>query len=340
LIKKDGETAEMNIFGERILIVLTAFLLDFMLGDPHAVFHPVQGIGALITLLEKGLTDVFRLRWEKGEDKLKKRTAGALLTVLVCAAVLLAVISLLFMAGTLHPSQKLILSVLLAYQGLAARSLERESRKVYAALKENDLPAARQAVSMIVGRDTEKLDEAGVTKAAVETVAENCSDGVIAPLFYLFLAGVPGLWLYKAVNTMDSMIGYKNDRYEWFGTAAARLDDLLNLIPSRLAGLLICLAAYPAGLDEGNAFRIWRRDRLRHKSPNSAQTEAAAAGALSVQLAGDASYFGKTVRKPTIGDPIRPVEAEDIVRMNRLMYAASVMALVLGCLAILPAALL
>ena len=176
---------------------------------------------------------------------------------------------------------------------------------------------------MIVGRDTKPLSEAGITRAAVETVAENASDGVIAPLFYLAIGGPLLGWLYKAVNTMDSMVGYKNDRYLHFGRAAAKLDDLVNLIPSRLAALLLIVSAYLLRYDGKNAYRIWRRDRRNHKSPNSAQTESACAGALGLRLAGDAWYFGKLVPKPYIGDEIHPIEPQDIRRVNRLMYGAA-----------------
>ena len=184
---------------------------------------------------------------------------------------------------------------------------------------------------MIVGRDTERLDETWVAKAAVETVAENASDGVIAPLIFLAIGGAPLGMVYKAVNTMDSMVGYKNDRYLWFGRCAARLDDLVNFIPARLAGLLMCLGAGFSGFDGPNALRIFRRDRKNHKSPNSAHTEAAAAGALHIQLGGPNYYFGKLVDKPAIGDADHPVEPLDIVRVNRLMYATAFLALVLCC---------
>jgi adenosylcobinamide-phosphate synthase len=208
--------------------------------------------------------------------------------------------------------------------------------KVYRELKEGTLESARKAVSMIVGRDTEVLDETGVTKAAVETVAENFSDGVIAPMLYAAIGG-PVLGLtYKAINTMDSMVGYRNDRYMWFGTAAAKLDDLVNYIPSRLSALLLIAASDVSGsdYDASRAFRIWKRDRANHKSPNAAQTESAAAGALGLQLAGDAQYFGKTVKKPFIGDKTREVEPYDIVRMNLLMNAAALIGFIL-CMAII-----
>ena len=201
---------------------------------------------------------------------------------------------------------------------------------VYRELTKPDLPAARIAVSRIVGRDTQALTAEGVTKAAVETVAENASDGVIAPLLYMLLGGAPLALTYKAINTMDSMVGYKNTQYLYFGRAAAKLDDIANYLPSRIAALLWVAAAALTGNDARSAWRIWRRDRRNHASPNSAQTESACAGALNVQLAGPAYYFGEYYPKPTIGDAVRPIEPEDIRRANRMMYAESLLALALG----------
>ena len=203
---------------------------------------------------------------------------------------------------------------------------------VYARLEEGDLPAARKAVGRIVGRDTAALTEEGVTKAAVETIAENASDGEIAPLFWMALGGAPLALCYKAVNTMDSMVGYRNERYQYFGTAAAKLDDLANWLPARLSALLFLLLAPLAGMNGKGAWKIWRRDRRKHASPNSAQTEAAMAGILGVQLAGDAYYFGELHKKPTLGDDLRPIQPEDIPRANRLMLLAS------GAAALLAAA--
>lgn len=216
------------------------------------------------------------------------------------------------------------------YQILATKSLKVESDRVYIALKDKGLEAGRKAVSMIVGRDTQNLTEEGVTKAAVETVAENTSDGVIAPLFYMLIGGAVLGFTYKAINTMDSMVGYKNDRYQWFGTAAAKLDDVVNFIPARVSAVLMIAASYLTGMDGKNAARIFRRDRFNHKSPNSAQTEAVMAGALDVQLAGDAWYFGKLHKKPTIGDPVREMELLDIRRSHKLLYGTAMLGLILG----------
>lgn len=216
------------------------------------------------------------------------------------------------------------------YQIFATKSLKVESDRVYIALKDKGLEAGRKAVSMIVGRDTQNLTEEGVTKAAVETVAENTSDGVIAPLFYMLIGGAVLGFTYKAINTMDSMVGYKNDKYQWFGTAAAKLDDVVNFIPARVSAVLMILAAYLTGMDGKNAVCIFRRDRFNHKSPNSAQTEAVMAGALDVQLAGDAWYFGKLHKKPTIGDPVREMELLDIRRSHKLLYGTAMLGLILG----------
>ena len=233
-------------------------------------------------------------------------------------------------AAKIHPLLGLALQMFWCAQALAARDLVRESMNVYRELQRGDLPAARKAVARIVGRDTQNLTAEGVTKAAVETVAENASDGVIAPLLYMLIGGAPLALTYKAINTMDSMLGYKNERYLYFGRCAAKLDDAANWLPSRLAALLWVCAAALTGSSAAGAWRIWRRDRCNHASPNSAQTESACAGALGVQLAGPAYYFGEYYDKPTIGDALRPVEPKDILRADRMMYAESLLALVLG----------
>lgn len=319
---------------DRIIVIAAAFLLDMICGDPHWLWHPVQGIGLIIKYVEAFLRRVFRINAEREADKIRKRVAGVIMVILVIVISLVPVCLILYLAGRINRYVRLGVEIIICYQMLAARSLCVESMKVYYALRDGTIEDARTAVSMIVGRDTASLNEEGVTKAAVETVAENTSDGVIAPLFYMALFGVYGAFVYKAINTMDSMTGYKNDHYIYFGTCAAKLDDIANFIPARLGALLMVAASYLTGLDGKGAWRIFKRDRYNHASPNSAQSEAVCAGALSVELAGDAYYFGKLYKKKTIGDHIRDICPEDIRRANKLMYVTSILMVVL-CIAVI-----
>lgn len=247
------------------------------------------------------------------------------MVLIVLVSVVIVSSFLLLAAYQIHPYVGMAVESLMTYQILAVKCLKVESMKVYHCLKESNLGRARTAVSMIVGRDTKCLNEEGVAKAAVETVAENTSDGVVAPMLYLAAGGPILGFLYKAVNTMDSMVGYKNEKYLYFGRAAAKLDDFVNFLPARISALLMIAASYLSGRDFSGkgAWNIYRRDRRKHASPNSAQTESVCAGALSIRLAGDASYFGKTIKKPYIGEALRKVEYEDIKRANRLMYVAA-----------------
>lgn len=302
---------------------ITGFLLDFIFGDPVWLYHPVRVIGNFISFGEKTLRKIFR-KTPGGE-----LAAGAVLWFLTAGLSFLIPFAVLAGAQMLHPVLRFLIESFWCYQILAARCLVNESGKVYDRLKENDLPGARKAVSMIVGRDTENLTVEGVTKAAVETVAENTSDGVTAPLLFLILGGVPLGFLYKAVNTMDSMLGYKNEKYLYFGRFPARMDDVFNYIPSRTTALLMTAAAFLTGMDGKNAWKIYLRDRRKHASPNAAQTEAVCAGALRVRLAGDAVYFGKLYKKEYLGDSLRPIEAEDIRRAGRLMYVTAVLMLII-----------
>lgn len=310
-----------------VLVLAIGYTADLCIGDPKWLYHPIRAIGGLIAFFEKNIRRIFPAT-AKGE------LMGGFLTVLLvllCCGMFPAV--LLYIAFRLSKVLGIILASFMCYQLLAVRSLRDESMKVYTALCCGTIEDGRRAVSMIVGRDTKPLDEKGVVKAAVETVAENFSDGVIAPMFYMILAGPIAMYLYKAVNTMDSMLGYKNEKYLYFGRCAAKLDDIVNFIPSRLAAILLILASALCRLNVGNAWKIFKRDRYRHASPNSAQTEAAMAGALGVRLAGDAFYFGTLCKKEYIGDELRQIEREDIARANRLMYIGSFVALVVFCAA-------
>lgn len=305
----------------RLSAIVIGFCLDLILGDPRWMPHVVRLMGKLIQGLEN------LLRGSITNEKM----AGILLVILASGIPFFITILIRVILGYASQWLVFIFDILLSYQLLAAKSLRDESMNVYYALRKKDILASRAAVSMIVGRDTENLDETGITKAAVETVAENTSDGVIAPIIFLALGGTPLGVFYKACNTMDSMVGYKNEKYISFGKAAAIWDDVLNFIPARLSGILMCISAFISGFNGSRAFEMFRRDRRKHKSPNAAHTEAACAGALGIQLSGDSVYFGKLTPKPTIGDPIREVACRDIPRACGLMYTTSTLALLIFC---------
>lgn len=317
--------------GESMSVSLTAlaagFAMDLLLGDPPGFPHPVRLMGALIERGERVLRRLFP-KTPKGE-----LLAGAVLAVAMAAGGWTAALVLLRLLSRLHPWLATGAEAVMCWQILAVKSLKDESMRVHRALVAGDLEAARRALSMIVGRDTRRLDEQGIVRAAVETVAENTSDGVVAPMLWVALGGVPAGFLYKAVSTMDSMIGYKNDRYLYFGRAAARLDDALGFLPARISGLLMAAAAFALRLDARGAVRIFLRDRKKHQSPNSAHTEAACAGALGIALGGDACYAGRLQSKPAIGDALRPADPEDIRRANVLLYAVAALCFVV-CLAL------
>ena len=289
---------------------------------PVWLYHPVRMIGHLISGVEKIIRSLFP------SGKTGERIGGGLLVVIVVAVSMAVPGGILYLAYHISFYLGLAVESFMCYQILATKSLKVESDRVYQEIQTGDIARARKAVSMIVGRDTQNLTIEGVTKAAVETVAENTSDGVIAPLFYMVIGGALLGFGYKAVNTMDSMVGYKNEKYQYFGTAAAKFDDVVNYIPARLSACLMILASAITHMDWKNAKKIFLRDRYNHKSPNSAQTESVMAGALDVQLAGDAWYFGKLCKKPTIGDAIREIEPEDIRRSHTLLYMTAVLALV------------
>ena len=318
----------MSMSASILLAALCGFVLDLLLGDPEAITatHPVVFIAKAIAFMEKTLRRRFPATPEG--ERAAGRVMAFTLPVLVWAFAALA----LQLLWKLWPPLSFAVQVIWCWRALAVRDLRVESMRVFNALTAGTPEEARKAVARIVGRDTEALSAEGVTKAAVETVAENFSDGVIAPMLYMLIGGAPLALAYKAVNTMDSTVGYKNEKYLHFGRAAALLDDAVNFIPARLSALLLIAAAKLAGTDAAGALRIWKRDRRNHASPNSAQSEAAMAGALGVQLAGPAYYFGKLYEKPTIGDDLRPVEPEDIPRANRIVLAASVLGMVLLCL--------
>ena len=313
----------------RLISILIGAGLDCLIGDPQWMPHPVRLMGALISALDK--------LWNREEDSpAVLRIKGFVLAAFVVSATLQITWGFLRVMYGWGPAAGVAAESILCCYALAARNLRDSSMEVYDALTESggSLQKARRAVSMIVGRDTENLDREGVIRAAVETVAENTADGVIAPLFCLALGGAVGGMVYKAINTMDSMLGYRNEKYQYFGTAAARLDDAAGFIPARLSGLLLVAAAGLTGMDVAGAWRIFCRDRYAHKRPNSAHSESAVAGALGVRLAGDAVYGGRVVHKPTIGDPLREIEAEDIRRADKLMYTASGLGLALAAMAL------
>ena len=304
-----------------ILAFGAGFLMDQIFGDPYFLPHPIRGIGWLIAKTEKVLRSG-NPQGNSPEREAAERRQGKLLVVIVLLLTGMFTALILVGAYALYPKIGMVVEAVMTYQILAARCLQVESGKVWKQLKAGNVEAAREAVSMIVGRDTQNLTKEGVAKAAIETVAEDTSDGVIAPMLYTALGGPVLGFLYKAVNTMDSMIGYKNEKYLNFGRTAAKSDDVCNYLPSRISAYLMIAAAYLGGSDFSGkgAYRIYKRDRRNHASPNSAQTESVCAGALGIQLAGDAVYFGKVVKKPHIGDDTRPVEYEDIRWANRLMY--------------------
>lgn len=305
-----------------IFAFIAGFVLDLLIGDPHFIPHPVRLIGSLISFCDKRLNCDAGYNISEKKLNLIKYKRGMLLVFTVIFATFAMSVIIIVAAYSINLYAGVIAEAVMTWQILATKCLRVESMRVYDALRTDGVDAGRRAVSMIVGRDTSVLDAAGVTRAAVETIAENTSDGVIAPMFYTAIGGPVLGFVYKAVNTMDSMLGYKNDKYMYFGRFAARLDDVVNFIPARISAYLMIAAAFIGGrqFDGKNAYRIFKRDRFNHASPNSAQTESVCAGALRVQLAGDAVYFGKLVKKKYIGDGLREIEYEDIKRANRLMY--------------------
>lgn len=308
-----------------LLALVLGFCIDLIFGDPHSIPHPVVLIGKLISATEKLVRKIFP-KTVRGEN-----VAGGVLWLLVILISTAVPLGILYLGYKISPWLGLALESIMCWQILATKSLKVESMKVYTALKAGDPAEYRRAVSMIVGRDTAALDDKAVARAAVETVAENTSDGIIAPMLYLAIGGAPLGFFYKAVNTMDSMLGYVEMPYKNIGLVPAKMDDFFNFLPARLSALLMLLAGWLEGLDIRRGWRIWRRDRRNHASPNSAQTESVCAGLLGLRLAGDAYYHGVLHKKPYIGDPIREIEYEDIPRACKLLYGTAIVSLVLFC---------
>lgn len=311
----------MNLLAA-IMPIIIGFIIDLILGDPYTLPHPIKLIGTLISKLEIFTRKNFK----------KLRAGGVFLGITVLFLSTAIPFVILFLSYKLNIILGIAIESVFCYYLIAPKCLCDESMKVYRAIEENDTEKARKAVSMIVGRDTDCLDKNGIIRAAVETVAENTSDGVTAPMMYMSLGGAVLGFFYKATNTMDSMIGYKNEKYAELGRFAARLDDVLNYIPSRFTAITMIISAYILKMNGKNAVKLWKRDRRKHASPNSAQTESVCAGALDIRLAGDAYYFGKLHKKDYIGDDNRPIENEDIRRANRLMYCSAVITMLFSVL--------
>ncbi len=309
-------------------LYFTAFFMDLLIGDPQSWAHPVRLIGNSIVNMEKRIRQIFR-------GKVLLYIAGGILCCWIVSITGLITWAVIHLSYDIHWLLGTAVELWLAFTVLATGCLKESAHAVLAPLKANDLTKARLQLSFIVGRDTSQLDEKQITRATVETVAENTVDGVIAPLFYLFIGGVPLAMAYKAVNTLDSMVGYKNELYRELGFVSAKVDDAANFIPARISWLLFSLSAWLVGNNGKSALTIGWRDRYQHKSPNSAWSEATVAGALGIQLGGPSNYFGKLVEKPWIGDLVKEIEPDDITQSTRLMYITSTLAIVLFSLAYL-----
>jgi adenosylcobinamide-phosphate synthase len=312
--------------GLSLAAVLVGFVLDLIFGDPAWMPHPIRLIGLMIEKGEKFL------RKFTGKNHKGQYVAGMILSIFIILFSFAFSWFLIFLAAKINWGLGVLVEAIMCYQIFAVKSLKVESMKVYKMLALKDIIGARRMLSYIVGRDTENLNEEQIVKATVETVAENTADGVIGPLFFMLIGGAPLGFLYKAINTLDSMIGYKNDKYLYFGKFAAKLDDLANLAPSRLAAYLMIIASSICKYDMKGAYKIYKRDKYNHSSPNSGHTEAVCAGALGIQLGGSNFYFGKIVEKKTIGDPTRMISSMDIINVNKLLYWTSILGITLGTL--------
>ncbi|MGH4038856.1 MAG: adenosylcobinamide-phosphate synthase CbiB [Sphaerochaeta sp.] len=305
-----------------LISFVLGYLLDLLFGDPRSLYHFVQFEGKLISIFDRKLN-------RRPNSRLYSRAAGIVLWILSVGITFFLIYMIINVGASINPYLGLFFETFFVYQCLATHSLKKESMYVHSAIEKNDLIDARLKLAYIVGRDTDNLDFEGIMKADVETIAENTSDGVISPIFYMALFGVYGGVFCKLVNTLDSMVGYKNDRYRYFGTFSARMDDVIQFIPARLTAVLMIAASFILRYDSKNGIKIFRRDRYKHASMNSAQSEATAAGILDVQLAGDAIYGGVVKKKPSIGDPIKKIDKNDIVRANRLLYLSSSIAFII-----------
>lgn len=304
-----------------ILIMILGYVMDLVFGDPYWFPHPVRFIGKLISKTEK-----FIRKHAKSEKSLKY---WGILMWLVPVVTTALVTTLIVKIASFNKYVEIFVSAFIIYTTLSTKCLKDEATKIYNVLETGDIKKSRVQLSYIVGRDTTNLSQSEIIRATVETVAENTVDGTISPMFYGFLFGPVGAMTYKAINTLDSMVGYKNDKYLNLGCVSAKLDDVANFIPARLTAIFMPLGAFLCGMNGANSFKIAIRDRKNHKSPNCAFAEGAAAGAIGVQLGGTNIYFGQEVYKPTIGDKKRELENYDIVRMNKLMYATTANALLI-----------
>ncbi|MDY6011545.1 adenosylcobinamide-phosphate synthase CbiB [Clostridium sp.] len=302
--------------------IIIGYLLDLIIGDPQNPYHPIRGIGKIAQIFENLFRKIF---------KKHLKLAGAITWIVVVSIVFLINFLLIKLLGKINPYIALIYECIAIYFCLSTKALKVEGLKVIKYVKEDNIEMARKQLSYIVGRDTDRLDKEAIMKAVIETVAENMSDGVIAPLFFVGLGGAPLMFLYKAVNTMDSMFGYKNDKYKEFGYFPAKLDDVFSYIPARLSAYLIIISSFLLRLDYKNAFKIYNRDKNNHTSPNSAHPESAAAGALGVRLGGANYYFGKLVKKPEIGDQINKITLKTVDDVNRILYLSSFLGVIVAC---------
>lgn len=298
--------------------IILAFLLDCVLGDPYNFPHPVKFIGKYIKFFEN------KVLKKVHSDKELKYKYGFILLVTTCLIVYGSTFVILFVAKSINIYLFYILNIILLWTSIAPKCLANEAYKVYKELVNKNIDEARKKISYLVSRDTKELDFQSIAKATIETVFENTSDGIIAPLFFAAIGGTPLAMSYKAVSTLDSMVGYHNQKYEHFGFFSAKADDILNFIPARVSGLLIVVSSVFLNYDYKSSWEIFLRDRKNHKSPNSAHPEAAGAGALSIRLGGSTSYFGKVTNKPYIGNLIKEIEATDIIKSIKLMYTSTI----------------